>query len=109
MFGKWPRCWVGAEGQTAVFSYDIGIPSARRAHTEMNVSKAVAKVNGPPRTKEIKFGNLALTGVLCDCARTTRGATAAVRLVAPFAKNPFAAFLVLEQPSLWPLIIVLGF
>lgn len=39
----------------------------------MNVSKAVAKVNGPLQTKEIKFGNLAVTGVLWLCSDHTGG------------------------------------
>lgn len=35
--------------------------------------KQLQKVNGPPQTKEIKFGNLAVTGVLWLCSDHTGG------------------------------------
>lgn len=43
------------------------------ADREMNVSQPVEKVNGPPQTKKIKFGNLAVTGVLWLCSDHTGG------------------------------------
>lgn len=72
-FGKWFHCWAGAEGQTLLFCTALAFPPPLYTDGEINVSQAVEKVNGPPQTKKIKFGNLAVTGVLWLCSDHTGG------------------------------------
>lgn len=71
--GKWLLCWARGQSQTLLFSTTHAVLSPSLCSHRNECILDSCKVNGPLQTKEIKFGNLAVTGVLWVRSDHTEG------------------------------------